>query len=180
MEADPGRVALLLLALLAALASSCDDGADPFPPAAAPPQAPVSSPAAPTPTRLEPAMRPEAGDATAGLRWAWLQLEGVAVLVPSGAQPGHGSPWTVEHFADPCRDGAPYTIVRVHTDAVILRFDWPEARFRVLGQPPTHDETEAVVHMLRSVQGAWEGDVPEPGAQPDVCAAWDGFGPPPG
>lgn len=184
MEASPPRTAALVLAALASLLISCARETDPFRPAAAPPQSLVTP--APTPTlppAPEPTVIPVLDDATARLRWVRLELNGVSFLAPAGPQPGYGSPWVVEQYLDPCRGGRwPYTIVRVYTGAVVARFDWPEARFRVRGQPPTHDETEALVHMLRSVEGAWAGGaapVTSPSPTPAACGSWDGFGPPP-
>lgn len=183
MEAAPQRMVALTLVVLASLVAACGREPDPFLPAPAPPQSRVTPAPTSTPVRPRPAVIAVPEDATANLRWARLELNGVAVLVPVGPQPGYRSPWALEHYVDPCRGALwPYTIVRVHTNAVVLRFDWPEARFRVLGQPPTHDETRALVHMLGSVEGTWTGaahDIASPPATPGACAAWDGFGPPP-
>jgi hypothetical protein len=185
MEAALPRTAALVLAALASSLASCAPEHDPFRPAPAPPQSLVTPAARPTPSPPpEPVAVDVPDDATAHLRWVWLELNGVAFLAPAGPQPGYGSPWVIEHYVDPCRGGLwPYTIVRVYTGAVVLRFDWPEARFRVRGQPPTHDETQALVHMLGSAQGSWAGGASEigsPAPTPVACATWDGFGPPPG
>ncbi len=183
MEAAPPRTVALIILALASIVSSCGGGTDPFRPPPAPPEAQVTPAPTPTPAPPVPTTVAVPEDTTAHLRWARLELNGVAMLVPIGPQPGHGSPWMVEHYVDPCRGAPwPYTIVRVYTNAVMLRFDWPEARFRVLGQPPTRDETRAVVHMLGSVRGTWAGtahDIASPAPTPVGCAAWDGFGPPP-
>lgn len=186
MEAGRSRAPRLVGLAIALLLASCGSPEDPFRPAAAPPRSLVTPAPSATPSPVQSPPRPSAvpvpGDATARLRWARVELNGVAFLVPVGAQPGFRSPWTVEHFLDPCRGADwPYTIVRATTGDVVLRFDWPEGRFRVRGQPPSRAETEAIVHMLASVEGTWTApyEVRSPPPTPGACAGWDGFGPPP-
>ncbi|HXF50357.1 MAG TPA: hypothetical protein VNM43_01600 [Dehalococcoidia bacterium] len=187
MEAGPLRAPTLVLLTVALLFASCGPGEDPFRAVAAPPRSLVTPAASPTPSPAPSLPGPTAvtvpDDATAGLRWARLEWNGVAALVPAAAQPGRPSPWAVDHYVDPCRGaGWPYTIVRATTGDVVLRLDWPEARFRVRGQPPTRGETLAIVHMLSSVEGTWAApprEIRSPSPTPAACAAWDGFGPPP-
>lgn len=186
MEAGPLPAPTLVVLAFALLLACCQPGEDPFRPAAAPPRSLVTPAPSPTPSPTPSPPRPNAvpvpGDATASLRWARVEWNGVAFLVPVGAQPGHRSPWIVKHFLDPCRGvDWPYTIVQTTTGDVVLRFDWPEARFRVRGQPPSRAETEAIVHMLASVEGTWTAphEVRSPSPTPKACASWDGFGAPP-